>query len=149
MKASGTKFKPELAAVVLLEAAYKNDEDACRKYGVSLRSLQNWRRRLHEDKEFAAIFATKQQRVSREWADDFLAPIRRAAQLIDQCYQEIQKDPRVMKNPVFIQAIADSARTCADILLTQQAINAQFSDPDQPPDQLPQEIPSTTVEYAN
>lgn len=148
MKDTKTKFKPRLAAAVLLEATYKNDDLACAKYGVSLRSVQNWRRRLHEDEAFARIFATEARKLEKEWANEFLAPIRRAAGLIDQCYQELQKDPRSMKNPMLIQAIADSARTCADILLTQQAINAQFSDSDQSADQLSQEVPPAQVEYS-
>jgi hypothetical protein len=148
VKETKTKFKPHLAAAVLIEAAYKSDSQACEKYGVSLRSLQNWRRRLHEDEAFAAIFATEARNLEKEWASEFLAPIRRAAILIDQCYQELLKDPTSMKSAAVIQAIADSARTCADILLTQQAINAQFGDPNKPENQLPQEVPSTlAVEY--
>ena len=50
----------EFAATVLLDAVYTTDEQSCKKYGVSVRSLQRWRRQLADgDPELAGCVATK------------------------------------------------------------------------------------------
>lgn len=142
------KFKPEVAAGVLVMAAYTSDDVATKKYGVSLRSLQNWRRLLQTDAEFAELFATKARLANKRWADDFLVPLRKAAVVIDEAFEEIRKNPRALLNPMLITAVAEAAATCADIVITNEAINAQFSNQDQPANQLPEEV-SPAEEYAN
>jgi len=50
----------EFAASVLMDAIYTTDAQACDKYGVSVRSLQRWRRQLADgDPELGGVVATK------------------------------------------------------------------------------------------
>ena len=44
-----TVIDRELAAMVIVEAAFTTDEKAARRPGVSVRSVQRWRRRLSTD----------------------------------------------------------------------------------------------------
>jgi hypothetical protein len=141
----GSTGKYQFAASVLLEAVYTNDDAACAKYGISTRTLRSYRRKLHENGEFAAIFHTKESEVNKEWAQDFIAPMRKGAQFLLEAFESCRTDKQYIKNPVVIQAVAEAVRLCADVVLTSKAIDAQFGDTDQPSDQLPQEVPSTTI----
>lgn len=140
-------FNREFAASVLIAAVYMSDAEACAKYGVSLRSLQNYRKRLVSDAAFAEVFATKKAELDKEWAKDFIIPLKKGAQFLLEAFESVRADKNYIKNPVVIQAVAEAVRLCADVVLTNKAIDAQFSDQDQPPDRLPQEVPPTEVEY--
>lgn len=144
-KASTGKF--QFAASVLLDAVYTNDEAACAKYGITPRTLRNYRRKLHEDAAFAAIFHTKEVELQKVWAQDFIAPLKKGAQFLLEAFESVRSDKNYIKNPVVIQAVAEAVRLCADVVLTSKAIDAQFSDPDQSANQLPQEVPPAQVEY--
>ena len=47
----------ELAATVLMEAAFNRDEEVCRKYGISRRTLQRYRRELETERLLAGAVA--------------------------------------------------------------------------------------------
>lgn len=148
MKGNRSGYNREFAASVLIAAVYISDDEACAKYGISLRSLQNYRKRLITDKSLAEVFATRKAELDRQWANDFIAPLRKGAQFLLEAFESCRGDKQYIKNPVVIQAVAEAVRLCADVVLTSKAIDAQFSNPDQPSDQLPQEVPSTlSVEY--
>lgn len=140
-------FNREFAATVLIAAVYVSDAEACAKYGVSLRSLQNYRRRLVTDEAFAEVFATRKARLDKEWAQDFIVPLRKGAQFLLEAFESVRTDKNYIKNPVVIQAVAEAVRLCADVVLTSKAIDAQFGNTDQPANQLPQEVPPAQVEY--
>lgn len=140
-------FNKEFAAMVLIAAVYVSDPEACAKYGVSPRTLQNYRRRLITDSAFAEVFATKKKLLDREWAEDFIVPLKKGAQFLLEAFESVRTDKQYIKNPVVIQAVAEAVRLCADVVLTSKAIDAQFSDPNQSANQLPQEVPPAQVEY--
>jgi hypothetical protein len=147
MKGKRGGFNHDVAASVLISAVYTSDDEACAKYGVSVRSLQNYRKRLAVDAKLADIFATRKALLDKAWAEDFVAPLRKGAQFLLEAFESVRNDPLFRKNPVVIQAVAEAVRLCADVVLTSKVIDAQFSNSDQPQDQLPQEVPSPQVEY--
>ncbi len=68
----------ELAATVLLDSAYTTDDKACAKYGVSIRSLQRWRRQFADgDPELAGFVATKKAAFDKAWADELPVALRK------------------------------------------------------------------------
>lgn len=140
-------YNQEFAATVLIAAVYTSDAVACQQYGVTERTLQRYRKRLSEDPKLSELVATKKALLDKEWAQDFIAPLKRGAQFIAEAFEACRADPQYKKNPVVIQAVAEAVRLCADVVLTNKAIDAQFSDQDQPESQLSQEIPPTQVEY--
>ncbi len=150
MKGKRGGFNHDFAAAVLIAAVYTTDDDACSKYGITTRTLQNYRKRLISDERLSDIFATRKAKLDEAWVEDFVAPLKEGAQVIKECFEEIRKNPRAKLNPMLIDAVSNALRTCADIALTAKAINAQFGNADQSPDQLPQEVPSAiAVEYTN
>ncbi len=125
-------FKPEIAAAVLLAALYTTDEIACKQYGVSVRSLLNWRNRLAEDPEFAEIFLTKKRALDAAWAEKLPLALSRSIDLISECAAAIAVDPMMRKNPNVIHAIAGAIKICAEVHYTGKLIDARLADPNRP-----------------
>jgi hypothetical protein len=142
-----TNFNRELAAAVLIEAAFRSDADSCSKYGVSLRSLQNYRRRLHEDPELAAIFNTKKALFDRAWADDLVKALKGAAVFIAEAAETARSDEKCKTNPEMIAAMAGALKLCADVHLTSKVLDARLADSNRSSNGLSEQVP--TPEYAN
>ena len=120
---SRTKFKPDLAASVLVEAAYSNDEKAALKFGVSQRSIPNWRARLDTDPEFASIFHSKRDRFESSWADELPAAIRACVDFIKRAALEASHT-----KPDVIYSVAGALKIVSDIQMSKDIIDARLTD---------------------
>src|SRR5512139_413358 len=120
---SGTKFKPELAASVLVEAAYTSDEKAAQKYGVSVQSVYNWRKRLEEDDEFRSIFSIKRERFEAEWATELPNAIRACIDFIKRAALEASHT-----KPDVIYSVAGALKIVSDIQMSKDIIDARLID---------------------
>ncbi len=121
MTTNGTNFKPHLAATVLVEAAYRGDDEAAAHWNVSTRSILNWRKRLENDPEFAAVFANKKDRFEAGWRDELGSALRagidflrRAAQVADPTNHEV------------IFSIAGAVKILADVNISMDVLNARL-----------------------
>lgn len=125
------KLDRELAATALLDAAYTTDEKACAKYGISLRSLQRWRRQLSEgDPELAGCVATKKAAFDKAWADQLPVALTKALATLSECMDAVRADSRLGVNPDMIHSIVGVVKTCAEIELTRKVLNARFGNSD-------------------
>lgn len=144
--------KYELAATVLLEAAYTTDEVACAKYGISVRTLQRWRKDLLTNDELAGFVATKKEILNAAWADELPIALKKGIQLIGECSDAIRSDPRMMKNPQVLSAVAGAMKLCAEVLMTNKVIDARIADRNRPAVELSGQVSSadtTQSQYAN
>lgn len=117
----------ELAGTVLVSAAFTTDDQACEQYGVSLRSLQRWRRQLADgDPELAGIVSTKKAAFDKAWADDLPAALKRGISCLAECFETVKADPESHKNPAIIRAIAGAMSAVADIEITGRVIDARI-----------------------
>lgn len=124
----------ELAAATLLDAAYTTDERACAKYGVSVRSLQRWRRQLADgDPELAGFVATKKAAFDKAWADELPVALRKGLQCLSECMESLRTDSQTLKNPAMVHAVAGAMSICAEIYFTGKVIDSRLfnSDTDQ------------------
>jgi hypothetical protein len=122
----------ELAASVLFDAIYTTDEQACQKYGVSVRSLQRWRRLLADgdDPELAGCVATKKAAFDRAWAEQLPVALTKALTTLSECMDAVRADSLLRVNPDMIYSIVGVVKTCAEIELTRKVLNARFGDSD-------------------
>lgn len=141
-------FKAELAASVIVEALYSSDARACEKYGVTQRSLQNYRRRLSEDPEFSLIFAKKKAEYDSGWADELPGALRESLLLIHEAARAVRQNPLYLVNPMVLQAVAGAMKLCAEVHYTGKIIDARLAEQSRPPNQIPEQIPAPE-EYAN
>lgn len=137
LMSKGKEIDKELAATVILEAAFTTDEKACTKYGVSVRSLQRYRKALATDPILAGVFATKKAAFDKAWAGTIPIALRKGIELIGRMYDAIRDDPMMIKNPNALSAVADAIKACADVAFTGQFIDARLVSKNQPQDGLP------------
>lgn len=143
-------YSKELAAAVLIEAAFTNDEDAAARYDISVRTLRSYRARLHEDPELAVIFQTKKALFDRAWADDLVKAMKGAASFIFEATETARKDDKCKTDPQMIAAMAGALKLCADVHLTSKVLDARLADANRSAHGLPEQVPAeTAVEYPN
>jgi hypothetical protein len=122
----------ELAATALLDAAYTTDKKTCAKYGISLRSLQRWRRQLADgDPELAGFVATKKETFDKAWADELPVALKKGLQCLSECMDSVRSDPAFLKNPAVIHSVAGAMSICAEIYFTGKVIDSRI-DPGEP-----------------
>ena len=126
----------EMAATVLMEAAYTTDEMACAKWGVHVRTLQRWRKLSTEDDVLAQLIREKQAAFNKTWAQEFPVTLHKVAQTLGKCVDEIAKDARAMKNPQIIEALNGSAKLVGDFYLTNKYIDARITRQDRAENEL-------------
>jgi hypothetical protein len=141
-------FSRDFAAAVLIEAVFMTDAIACDKYGISLRTLRDYRARLHQDPELAAIFHTKKTLLDRAWADELVKAMRGAAAFIFEATETARNDEGCKTNPEMIAAMAGALKLCADIHLTSKVLDARLADANRQANGLPEQVPAA-VEYPN
>lgn len=142
-------YSKDLAASVLIEAAFQNDDKAAAKYGISLRTVRNYRCRLQTDPELAAIFQTKKAIFDRVWADDLLRALRGAADFICEAAQSARADEKCKTNPEMIAAMAGALKLCADVHLTSRVLDARLANTNRAENGLSSEVsPANSVEYS-
>jgi hypothetical protein len=112
----------ELAATVILEACYTTDEKAAARHGVSIRSLQRWRRRFASDPVLAGIVATKKKALDQTWAEEMPVALRKAIRFIGEACDVADK-----RNPAVISAIAGALKVLAEALYTGRVIDARIA----------------------
>lgn len=126
----------ELAATVLIEAAYTTDEKACQKYGVSIRSLQRWRKSLASDPVLAGFVATKKEAVDKAWAESLPVAMKEATQTIASIAAAIRVHPQMKDSPLALEKLAGALKLCADVYYTGRIIDARLAGQNRPPDGL-------------
>lgn len=120
-KANRTRFKPDRAASILVEAAYSGDDQAARKWQVSVRSIANWRNRLDEEPEFAAIFHHKKEIFEANWALDLLPAIYSSIDYLKRAAQ------RKRYSHQMVHAVAGALKILSDVLVTKEVLDARFA----------------------
>ncbi len=133
------KFDPDFAATLLLEAVYSTDEDACKKYGASERTLQRYRVRLATDPILAGIVATKKAEFDRAWADEVAGALRQGLRTIRRICKKVEDDPQAHKNPIMLEKVAGAVKIVADVEMTGRVIDARIPKTDGQPGSVPRQ----------
>jgi len=111
-------FNSERAAMILAEAEFSDDKDVAERWGVSDRSIRNYRKRLDSDPSFAALFQLKKQLFCRSWVDD-------AAEVIKVAAVQVKRRMRLAateEDAKVIHAIAGAAKIFGELNITYTAL---------------------------
>lgn len=122
----------EIAASVLLSAAYSSDKESAEKHGISIRTLYNYRNALQSDENFAAYFASKKRAFDTAWAEELPAALADSIRFLAQVARNAQKDDKAYRNPLLIQAVAGAMKLCAEVYYTGKFINARIDSENRP-----------------
>lgn len=132
---SKTNFNTERAAAVLVDAAYMGDKRAAKKWGITPRTIPNYRKRLETDEAFASLFELKRAAAERDWAEQAPMAIRAAIDFILRAAQEGDAE-----SPEMVHAIAGAMKLAADMYLTKQVLDARLAKPGGPQHPAPGEV---------
>ena len=115
------KFNHERAASVLVDAAYHGDEEAAAKWGLTTRTIQNYRRRLATDTILSQFFAQKKLLVESEWKDETADAIREAARFCVRSAKEADH-----KDPDVINAVGSFYSRLVNAAVMREILNARL-----------------------
>lgn len=119
---AGSKFNPERAAAILLEAQLTTDKAAVENHGISARTLFNWRERLYTDETFSDIFRRKKELSERDWASSLAPAIRDGIDFLARAGREANhKDPEV------IHAIAGALKILTTTATKKEVLDATLN----------------------
>ncbi len=114
-------FDREKAAAVLVDAAYRGDEEAARLWGIHPRTVENHRKRLATDSELVALFERKRALAEQGWIDRFPAVLGAGADFIERAAK--QGNPR---DPNMVHAVAGAMKLLAEIGFVKQMLDARL-----------------------
>lgn len=116
------RFNNELAAIILVESVFFGDKTTAAKYGISTRTIRNYRKRLNEDTQFSASFQEKKERMEREWAHEMPAAIRASIEFLRKAANDAKTD-----DPDAIHAVAGALKILSEVALTKEIIDARLT----------------------
>lgn len=120
-------FDIERAAKILIDATLMGDHAACDKWGITVRSLQRYRSRIDNDKEFRISVAQKKAEQDKAWANEIPTAISSCVEFLRAASQEVDK-----RDPEAIHAVAGSLKILSEVYITREVIDARLSGQDRP-----------------
>lgn len=109
-------------ALILAESIFLGDRRVAQKWGVTVRTVQNYRQRLRTDDELSLICSVKKKELLDSWITELPAAMRAGTDFIIRAAQE--SDP---KDPNAIHAIAGAMKILAEIGLTKEIVDARLN----------------------
>lgn len=109
-------FNAEKAALVLADAVMMGDTAAAKKWGLSDKSVRNYRKRLEDDAELSALFLHAKAQLTADWSGDakvFMSrSMKKLVELVDGSY-----------SPEHIGDIAKALQVVGDLLISHEVLN--------------------------
>jgi hypothetical protein len=110
------------AASILVEAAYYGEKATAAKWGITDRTILNYRNRLEQDSKLSDIFALKKGEFESDWANEIPEAIRSAVRFLKRASNEA--DP---KDPESIHAVAGALKIMAEVGMTKAILDVRLS----------------------
>lgn len=115
------KVDYDRVASILIEAAFFGEKQTAQRWGITDRTILNYRKRLDEDSELSDIFILKKTAFESEWASEIPASIRAGIRFLGEAAKKA--DPT---NPEVIHAVAGAVKILAEVGLTKEIIDARL-----------------------
>jgi hypothetical protein len=108
-------------ASILVEAAFFGDPQASQRWGITERTIRNYRAKLDEDSELSSFFLVKKQAFESEWATEIPMAIRAGIHFLGEAAKKANPT-----DPDTIHAIAGAVKILAEVGLTKEIIDARL-----------------------
>ena len=117
----GKRLDLDRVAMILVEAVFYGDIPTAARWGITERTIRNYRTMLNEDAELSVIFRLKKEKFETEWANEIPAAMRAGLRFLMRAAEDADH-----KNPDVIHAIAGGMKIMAEIGLTKEIIDARL-----------------------
>jgi hypothetical protein len=127
-----TKIDYDRVATILIEAAFFGDKPTAKRWGITNRTIINYRNRLADDTKLSHLFALKKVEFEAEWASEIPAAIRAGIHFLGEAAKVAK-----LNDPAVIHAVAGAVKILAEVGLTKELLDAKlgrFSIPDRTQD---------------
>jgi hypothetical protein len=116
------KFSNDQIAQMLVEAAYRGDNETAAKYGISARTLQRWRDASAINPQLSQLIAEKNLAFERGWADEAASALKAGLEFLKEAAQKASKT-----DPAAIHAVAGAVKIASEVLITREVLDARLS----------------------
>ncbi len=120
--ARGMQFNHERAALILCDAAFVGDTKTSQKWGVTLRTIANYRERLGNDPIFSNLFQLKRRALEENWKEELARAIttgvKKMARMIDAAPEGYDF------NATALEAVTGAVKVLSEIQITTEVLNA-------------------------
>lgn len=107
---------------MLVEAAYRGDNETAAKYGISARTLQRWRDASAINPQLSQLIAEKNLAFERGWADEAASALKAGLEFLKEAAQKASKT-----DPAAIHAVAGAVKIASEVLITREVLDARLS----------------------
>lgn len=116
------KLDYDRVALILVEAAFFGEKQTAQRWGITDRTILNYRNRLSEDSVLSDIFALKKETFEAEWASEIPASIRAGIHFLGEAAKRANPT-----DPDTIHAIAGAVKILAEVGLTKEILDVRLS----------------------
>ncbi len=123
------KFTEDQIAQILVEAAYRGDQEVASKYGISQRTLYRWRDFAENRPGLTKLILEKKVAFERGWADEAAGALKAGLEFLKEAAQKASRtDANV------IHAVAGAVKIASEVLITREVLDARLSGQDREDD---------------
>lgn len=112
-------FNAERAAMILVDALFKGDEQAAFDWGISKRTIQRFRKRLATDEGLASFVASKKTLAEQDWSKEANAAITAAVHYIRRAALKSKPSPEM------VHAMAGALKIVSEALAQKRLIDVR------------------------
>lgn len=116
------KFNAERSATILADASLTTDAIAARKWGITPKSIYNWRERLETDPLFSELFIRKREALVHDWLGDAPIALRSAIDFIKRAAELGNPE-----DPDQVKAVNEAFKTLTEVVATKQVLDARIT----------------------
>lgn len=114
-------------ALILIESLFFGDNKAARRWGVTTRTIRNYRRMLEDSSELSTIFLERRREFEADWAKRIPASIIAGIDFLGEAARKAD-----VTDPEVIRAVSEAVKTLAEVGLAKEIIDARFNQYDRP-----------------
>lgn len=126
----------ERAAAILVDAAYLGDEEAAKKWNITVRTIYNYRDRLKTDVKLSELFTKKRAAAEGSWVSELKRALRTTlhkATMIVECIEpvivvETEMGQMQEVNMPALRTLIAAGKDLGEIALALEVLNAGDAD---------------------
>ena len=109
------------AAKLIVESIFYGDKPTVKRFGLSIATLDNYRRRLNTDDELVILCQEYRAKFETEWISELPIAAKGIIRAITRASQEIN-----IENASDAREMAEALKIVAEVFLAEKIINAQL-----------------------
>lgn len=133
-------FDKEKIVLILVEAFLEGDGKIAEKYGITTRTIRNYRKKLETDNELSQIFLKKKTEVEKDWMHSIAPAIRSSIKFLETASREA--DP---KDAQVISSVTSALKVLSEVQMTSELIDVRISQQNRQNNQPNRQVATSTT----